>query len=593
MRFSPRFSAFPFIIISILAALLIFEACKRETKNANWKYQDNTVRVRLANDPDAINPLLSRNSYSRYVHERIFLPLMDYNPKTLVYEPVLVKAAPTAVEVTESPYAGGMAYTYEIRDEATWDDGSPITAADIDFTVKLLFVPGMPTAAYRAYFEFIKDIQMDPTNPRKFTFVVDKMYILNEGALGSIMPYPAHIYDPEGVLKNYALSQLNAPDADKKFSNNEDLKVFVSNFTAPKHAREKAGISGSGPYAFDRWETGQFLLLTKKPNWWGQKFASSALFAAEPDSLLFKIIVDQTAAVTALKDQEIDVSAGIDTKDFVDIQRNELVKANYNLYAPNASQIYLIYLNTKDPKLSDKKVRRALAHLTDVNEFINTIYYGLAERVNGPLDPWQDYIDKSIKPIEYNVEKAKTLLAEAGWTDSNNNGTVDKTIDGKLQEMEVDIQTPTSKAVQDICLLFQNSLQKAGIKANIITKDFKEVIGEVRKKNYQIYPGAMSVDLEIDDPKQQWHTESDNPAGSNYTGFGNADTDALIERLRITLDPAKRNDLYKEFQSKLQEEQPAIFLFSPKERIAIHKRFKAETSLKRPGFFPNTFQQAD
>ena len=101
---------------------------------------------------------------------------------------------------------------------------------------------------------------------------------------------------------------------------------------------------------------------------------------------------------------------------------------------------------------------------------------------------------------------------------------------------------------------------------------------------------AYGLDPLPDDPKQLWHTSSDTPDGSNRFGFGNAESDALIDAIRTTLDVDERAVLYKKFQELFYEEQPVILLFSPREKIAISKRLKGAPSILKPGFLVNTFE---
>ena len=107
-----------------------------------------------------------------------------------------------------------------------------------------------------------------------------------------------------------------------------------------------------------------------------------------------------------------------------------------------------------------------------------------------------------------------------------------------------------------------------------------------------MFYGAWIGSPNPDDEKQIWHTESIN-GGSNYVYFGNAETDKLIEDIRGELDADKRNDLYRKFQVKVHDAVPYIFIWSPKEKIAISKRFTdIETFIVRPGFNEAAFKLA-
>ncbi|MCB0661697.1 MAG: hypothetical protein KDC24_03065 [Saprospiraceae bacterium] len=584
----------PILLVSLVLSGVLFNACKSDgPKEAdNYKYHDNTVRVRMAAEPDRLSPYLTRSAYSRLVFERVFMYMMDFDPETLQLTPVLAKSMPVLEEISEGPYAGGVKMTFEIKNDAVWPNGTPVTAEDAAFSLKAVLVPGMPSV-YQPFFQFFDGLEKDPTNDKKFSLYAKEKYILLEAVAASLCVYPKYVFDPDGLLDEFTVEALSADDAATALGDNEKLKTFIEKFTSPELTTDPGKMIGSGAYQVDTWETGQYILISKKQDWWGSKYASSSsLFAAYPDTILFKIMPDQTAALSALKDQELDVANNLDSKDFVELKDNALVSQFYNLETPPSPTIYLAYLNNKDQILSDGKVRKALAHLVDVQDFITSLYDGLAERVGGPVLKSKPYYNNDLQLVEYNLEEAKKLLNEAGWTDSDSDGTLDKQINGSKEDLQFEILISNgSKASENLALYMQEAFKRAGVKLDVTKKEFRELMSEnVRKKDYQIYIGAMGMDLTLDDFHQQWHTESDNPSGGNYTGFGSVAMDDLIDSIRVNLDENSRNEMYKRFQRELYKETPAIFLFSPQERIAIHKRFNAKTSEKRPGFFPNTFE---
>jgi len=119
------------------------------------------------------------------------------------------------------------------------------------------------------------------------------------------------------------------------------------------------------------------------------------------------------------------------------------------------------------------------------------------------------------------------------------------------------------------------------------------VFTKLEAHEIQMWYGGWVFDPRPSDPKQIWHTESYN-GGSNYTGFGNEDTDALIESIRAELDPAKRSVLYKRWQEILNEEVAYIFMNTGKSRMGIHKRFEnINLSRRNPGFYPGGLKLRD
>ena len=120
------------------------------------------------------------------------------------------------------------------------------------------------------------------------------------------------------------------------------------------------------------------------------------------------------------------------------------------------------------------------------------------------------------------MAKAKSLLEEAGWKDSNNNGIVDKNVNGALTELELDVLvSSTSKITQDLVLLWTDNARKVGVNLNLITKESNLVFKDVKSQEYEVCAYGKGRDVGYYPPKQLWHTVNDRPGGGNVTGFGN------------------------------------------------------------------------
>jgi peptide/nickel transport system substrate-binding protein len=361
------------------------------------------------------------------------------------------------------------------------------------------------------------------------------------------------------------------------------LAAYAKAFLSPEFSREM--ISGSGPYKLVEWVDGQRIVLAKKQNWWGDKLTKKyPLLEANPDTIILLPIPDQTAAITALKDESIDVGLELDPAQFKELQSNTFVNEIYNLSTPPRYVYFYVAMNNKNPKLSDKRVRRALAHTLDMDAIIQDLYDGFGERVVGPFLPDKPYYHKGLKPVQMNLDTARYLLAAAGWTDSNSNGTVDKIIDGQLVEMKLQyLQTPGSAFQDNFTEVFRANAAKAGIQLEKVQVE-ANVLGErLRNRDYEVANRGAGSGPWLDDPKQLFHTDSDNPGGTNYARFGNAESDAIIDDIRNAPNEKTRNELYLKFQELLYEEQPLIFQFAPLEKLAVHKRFSATVTRKSPG----------
>jgi len=561
--------------LALLAATLIF-SCKPDAPA--WKHNDNTVRVRQAAAITTMNPYLFRTRYERNAFELVFQNMMNFDYQALALSPQLIKAAPTAQDITEGEFAGGQSFAYQILPEATWDDGKPVTGLDYAFTLKALFNPKMPTQRFLGYLEFVRDIKVDEANPKQFTIFTNKKYFLNMEAISSLPVLPEHVYDEGGLMKKFVLKDLTDPAKSAALSADPALQQFADAFTSPKFSREV--VSGSGPYKLVEWVDDQRVVLAKKENWWGDKLAGqNPLLQAYPDTFVFLPIQDQVAAIAAIKDESVDVATEVDAKQFSELRQVDFVQKIYNFLTPPTYTYFYTAMQNRNPKLADKRVRRALAQCVDMDMVIKDLYDGLAERAVGPFSPEKKYYDASLKPLAMNLDEARKSLEDAGWKDSNGNGTVDKTIDGAVVELKLQYLYSTGSTFsENFSLLLKNNAQKVGIEIEPMSVEGKVLGEKLKNGEFELAARGASNQPVPDDPKQLWHTDSAQPGGSNYSRFGNAESDALIDAIQNAPDEATRAKLYKDFQQLIYNEQPIMFLFSPQERMVIHQRFEPVVS---------------
>jgi peptide/nickel transport system substrate-binding protein len=570
----------------LLAAALFLVQCKNDSKNdaVNLSGAERVIFHSLS-DPDGLNPYNSQDEQRVYMANHVHVSLLELDFKTYQLVPVLATALPVFSE-----YKDGLSLmSLEIRPEAVWDNGTPITARDVEFSFMVLKAPKTDNMNDKPNYEFIKGVIIDAENPKKFDLIIEP-YMNAESALSGFPIIPRYVYDANDLLKDYTLAEMWANDAQLK--DDPILDEFAVYFNGNDFNRKI--MVGGGPYTFDRWETNQRQVFKLKKDWWGHALKSvNHWFEAYPEEIYYETITDLTTAVVALKGEKIDVMRGINPKDFVqDLAKNERFLQRFNTYTPPLFSYDYIGLNLRNPKFADVKTRLALAHLMDVPQLVNSFCFGLGEPVASIIHPsFPEKINPDIQPIPYNVEKAKQLLAEAGWGDSNGDGTLDRMHDGKLMNFDFVISFNNGNDRRKTsCLIFQEGCRKAGINVTIEALEWSNILEANKKHNFEAYvAGWISSPLESD-PKQIWHTESYND-GSNYVGFGNAESDALIEKIRRELNAEKRTEYFKELQALIRAEMPYIFLLSQNERVAVHKKYdNAEASGIRPSVFMNGFK---
>jgi len=579
----------------VLGVTLIFTNCKNEPAQStvDFKRTGNEVVIAPLGEAENLNPLLYSSGYAQQAFVHIFQYLEGVHPETMELMPQLVKTRPEVEEIMEGEEVAGLKYTFEILDEAVWPNGNPVTGNDFVFTLKAVYNPKMPTQRFQPYLSSISEVQIDAQNPKRFTIITDEQYILSEEAITTAVPVmPEYVYDPEGLLSDIPLTDfLDSEKISQIAESNPDLQTFADEFVKQKYGREPEGVVGSGAYRLAEWETGQYILLEKKDDWWGDQLEDpNILQEAKVESIEFRPMPDQTVASTAIKDEQMDVRTQIDAANFNELQESELANERYNFYVEPQFAYFFLYLNNKDPRLSDKRVRRALAHLTDVDEIIDIVYEGSAQRIAGPIHPAKSYYNEELTPVPFDVDKAKSLLAEAGWEDTDGNGIVDKEIDGEQVELSLELSHWAGReTVQNMVLIIQEDARQAGVDIQPVPKEATVIAEDRARRDYEMATGGYRISHTLDDLKQIWHSESDTPGGSNQVGFNNEEADQIMDAIQTEFDPQRRRELYMRLQEIIYEEQPVIFLFVNNENIAIHKRFDVETSPLFPGYFPNSF----
>lgn len=541
----------------------------------------NEITIHQLGDPDKLQPITSTSANSTYIQGNIFQTLLGADPVTYEQYGLIAKSRPVVKEINDGEYKGGMSLEYEIRPEAVWDNGTPITANDYVFTVKSMKNPKTDAAHIRPYFEFIKDIVIDPSNDKKFTIYAKDRYILSEEFSGYWV-LPEYIYDPEKIMRKFTIKELN--EDVEKLRGNKFINEFAKLYNSEPFAREKGYVVGSGPYDFVEWKTKRYITLTKKKDWWGNKIKEKG-FDNGPDKIVYKVVPDWTTAITAMKDEEMDIASGIRAKDFVDLKENESFKKLYDLHAPDFMTYDYIGMNMRKPIFSDKKVRQAMAHLVDRKLIREVLMYGYGEAVDGPYHPTKAWYNKNLKSREIDLNKAKELLAEAGWKDTDNDGLLDKVIDGKKTPFKVSVKyNQGNTRRENSALMFKENAKKVGIEADVQVREWTVFIEETKAHNFDMYVGGWVGGTGLNDSKQIWHSSSYN-GGSNYVGFGTPESDELIEKIRYNLDESSRTQQYLRLQEIIHDEAPYVFLNAQKNKLAFHKRFNsANAYVPRPGY---------
>ncbi len=567
------------IFICVAFALLMLVSCQETEKVVS----EGSLKVYLSRDPEKLNPVFNPKANAREVYQNIFVPLADYHPETLELYPILIESVPTGKMVNDST----VRYTMSIRNDAVWTDGTEITGHDYAFTMKAIMHPRVNTPSWRSLISKIKAVNVDADNPKMFSVDMDQSNMLTKEIATTNYILPKHVYDPKGVLDSKTLAFFAQKNIEDLMALDSTLIDFANAFNDPINYR--TNLVNAGPYTLETWESDQYIVLKRKQNYWGDNYPKNPFLQGFSQEIIFKIFADELTAFTNFKNGGMDVMKFKTSNYFLGLKdSSSTLSENYNFESPQLMRYYYIALNHRRKGLDEPAVRKALAHALDVDALIKIIEKDYGSRSTGPIHPSKPYYNQALKPIEKDIETAKKWLSEAGWSDSNDNNILDK--DGT--ELSFDLLASPSELAQQVSLVFKEGCKQIGVNINIVQKSPRVFVREnVNTYDYDMAALAQTLDANPDDPSYRWHSSKAIVGGSNITGYSNQKNDQVIDEILMTKDEARRSALYKEFQELLYEDQAAIFLYSPTEKIAIRTNWEGKGTSKRPGYLLNTFKK--
>jgi len=441
-------------------------------------------------------------------------------------------------------------YRIKLRKGIYWDDFTDpvtkkehrnveVTAADFKFFVDVVKNPKVNCQPLRVYYQDLESLKV--IGRYEFEVRWSKEYYGSMASTLGLTPLPRLLY------RDY-----DGPFDAEKFNGD--------------HARNRI-IVGCGPYQFVRWDKDRRVIFRRNPRYIGNRFGAAPAL----QTLVFEIIKHPNTRFQALLSGDLDQ---------LELTPDQWIKrggekpfrdGRLKRYKYPAQSYSYIGWNLRNPLFADVRVRRALTMLIDRPRIQKDVYFGLAQIATGPFSPKTAYADPSIQPWPYDPAKAKELLAEAGWKDSDGDGILDR--NGKKFTFTM-LQIATSSIQQKLMPMIKETLAAAGIDMKIQNVEWSVYVQRIEEKSFEACCLGWTSPLDPD-PYQVWHSsQADKEKGSNFIGFKNAEADRIIETLRRTFDMKKRIALAHRFCRILHEEQPYTFLFVPNNLEAISSRYR-------------------
>lgn len=561
-------------ISSYLSLVIFFIVCCFSCKIDSNK-KEASIAVRMTSEPDAYLPFLSKSSSALQIVEKIYLPMADFDPITLQMDPVLLIKYP---DETNQP-----SYDLILKPDAVWSDGQPITAKDIDFTLKLIFNPYLELNSIKSTLVNIDSIYSLTSDLKSFRVKFKSTYHLDLEAFTNLPIMPAHVFDLKDQMEGLPIYSF----LDGSVFKSKD-STTLKNFAETIIAKSKNGLNqvGSGAYKITQIVPGQKIELKHIDNWWGDKYKEDELLFAFPDQINYLILPDNTATISALISGHLDVASDLPAVAMKEMMSDEKIADQFTTGCPTQLQYYYVGMNNHQKILEDPKVRKALAHLVDRESVIEQYLGGEAKLINAPISPSKFYYNKSLNPVKFNPALSAKLLDESGWQISSD-GIRSKVIDGKLVPLSLSLLTTGKPLGQAIANLLRDECGKLGITIKIETMEFPKIMERVKNGQYDLANLVVKQFPGLDDPFISWHSSNTDGLGANYSNVSSTKVDSIVSAIRTESDEQRRSQLYQAFQQEIYDLQPVIFLFSPTNCIVARKSLDPIFSEKRPGYFEN------
>ncbi len=487
-----------------------------------------------------VNPVLGYTDADRDMINLIYSGLLKATP-----EGKLVGDLAESWEVSDD----GLTYTVTLRDGIFFHDNTPITTEDIEFTLTKIIDPEIKSPRAENW----SSVKIEKVNEREMRFTLQEPYapFLENLTVGIL---PKHIW---ANIENAAF----------------DINVFN---------REPIG---SGPFKIKKAyknETGIYEYYELEP------FEEYALGQPYINHLVMRFYKNEQEALKAYRNGSIDALGGISPDEALKLKTDE-----YNVLSTPLPRVFGLFFNQSEaPVLVNKEVRKALDAAIDRNTLIDAVLKGwgapatsaiphglsseteLTERADSPLTAFST----STETVdEANLDTARKILTDAGWKLGENGIFQKQTKKGKSTETQVlqfSISTSNVPELKQTAEILRDTWTKLGadVKVEIFEpSDLTQKVIRPRKYDSLLFGNVVGRDLDL---YPFWHSSQRNDPGLNIALYTNIKADKALETIRDTSDETKKNDAYKAFEKEIQNDIPAIFLYSPDYIYATNKSVK-------------------
>ena len=479
----------------------------------------------LAGAPRHLNPILCQyNEVDRDLCSLIFNGLTKFNERGEVVPDLAV-----GWEVSDD----GCTYTFHLRHDVKWHDGTPLTADDVIFTVEAMSDPDYRGPPHLA--ELWRTVKVEKLDSHTVRFTLQEPFT------------PFLDYTTVGILPAHLLAQVPAGFLPQDPFNLRPI--------------------GTGPFQVEEINA-QHALLKANPHFYGPKPHLSGIE--------FKFYPDHESVFSAYERGEVEGIGYVLPKYLAQVRANE----ELNLFSARLAGYTLVFLNMdnpNDPFFKEKAVRQALLYALDRQKLVDEVLDGQGLVAHSPIMPDTWAYHDGVKRYPHDPERAKALLEGAGWR-LQGEGNEARIAGGGVREKEgvaLKFTLLTNDDPERVKLAEEiiRQWEAVGVRAVLQTMGAGQVRGVLHRRRFD----ALLIDLELPgdpDPYPFWHSTQSKGGGLNFAGFDNLEADKVLEEARQIADQARRAELYRLFQDIFAEEVPSLLLYYPIYNYAVDRRVK-------------------
>lgn len=510
-----QFSPTEKLILAILVIVSLFSSLALLNKVNNLFLlpviaHGGTLSEGVIGLPRYINPVLAFTDVDRDLTTLVYSGLMKYDEGKLV------------VDLAEqySISADGLTYTFVLKDNIRFHDGTILTTDDVEFTIQKIQDVNLksPRAVDWA------NISIRKVSAREIQFQLKQPYspFLTNTTIGII---PKHIW------KNVDASQFI-------FSQYNLEPIGSGPFKLSSISRDNGGIPIS--YTLSSFD----------------KFYTHTPYLS---SIHIYFFPNERTAIEALSSGTIESLAGISP---MESARIASTTPSTTVLSTPLPRIFGVFFNQSNaPVLANKEIRQALDISLNKDRIINEVLYGYGISIDSPL-PKSILNSTTSSKFSGDKDKAKEILAKAGWT-INSNGIMEKKDKKSTQTLEFSIATADTTEFKQIAEIIKKEWEGLGAKVDINVFEYGDLsqnIIKTRKYDALLFGEFIGKDLDL---YAFWHSSQRNSPGLNVAQYVNSKVDKILEDARTIIDDKSRLALYTEFEKIIKDDIPAVFIYSP------------------------------